>query len=268
MSEAAPRHRTKVIAVSLVIVIIGAAVGTYLVYYLPQAGRTGRHGFAVESNRIVLIKLPGFNYSIGIWELRMRNSGNATAYVNYLIRTNDNIAYGNSSRLQPGQENTVNTCMSIPFLKTFTYQVSIIIMNSSGISSSDYPLTFSNSTQTQFSGQFSASSTLRAAVYNNEFQRNFSDWSLTVSNADAKSIQFIYAELWNGTSLLAFFPFLCAGGYVQQTAHAQPLDLGQTFNGSTQQRPVMVGGAFKVYVVVVYSDSSEVIQTYDIRAIP
>ncbi|HEV2226854.1 MAG TPA: hypothetical protein VGR56_08660 [Nitrososphaerales archaeon] len=267
MSETPPRQRSKIIAVALVIVIIGAALGAYFVYYLPQAGKTAKHGFTVESNKMVLVKLPGFNYSNGIWELRMSNSGNATAYVNYLIRLNDNIAYGNSSRLQPGQANTVTVCMNFPFLKSITYEVSIIVTNSSGISSSDYPLTFANSTQAQFSGQFSASSTLRASIYNSEFQRNLSDWNLTVSNNDATSIQFIYAELWNSTSLLAIFPLLCAGGYVQQTAHARPLNLGQSVNGSTQQRPVMVGGAYKVYVVAVYSDFSEVIQTYNIRAI-
>lgn len=265
MNATTPPHRSRIIAIALVSVIVGAALGTYLVFYLPQAGKNAGHGFAVDSNRVVLVKLPGFNYSVGIWDLQMSNSGNTTVYVNYLIRANGNIAYGNSSKLQPSQKSAITACITFPFMKIHTYEVSIFVTNSSGVSSSDYPLTFINSTQTQFSGQFSSSSSLKASAHNSQFRGNLSNWSLMVSNSDSKPIQFLYAELWNSTTLLSVFPFLCAGGYVQQTPHAQALAPGQSVNGSTQLVPIATGEAYKVYVVAFFSDFSEVIQTYEVR---
>lgn len=270
MNESAPRRRDKIIGIALVSVIVGAAVGTYLFFYLPQTGKMVRHGFAVESNRVVLVKLPGFNYSaFGIWRLQLDNAGNTTDYAVYSIRMNGYIAGGNSSALPPGQRSNITTCMLLPFAKLPTFEVAIFLANSSGTFSANYPVTIQNATQTQYSGQFSVANGLSASAYNSEFKRNVSTWSITVSNLGTKAIDFAYVELWNSTTFLSVFQVLCAGqSYLNN--YGQPLPPGQSASGTrtlfAPRSTVTAGKTYKVDAVAVYSDFSEVIQTYDIRA--
>jgi hypothetical protein len=267
MSDTAPPHRGKIIAVVLVLVIIGAALGTYLVLHNPLQATTTTattakltgHGFAVESNKVVLVKFPGFNYSGGIWQLQLSNNGNSKQFVTYQLLENGNLANGNSSTLQAGQRSNATACLNFA-TESSTYRVSIFVSNSSGTFSKDYPVATQNATQTQYSGQFSATNKLSASA---------SSWSVTITNAGTKPIGFAYAELWNSTKLLSALLVVCAGeSYLNN--YAQPLNQGQSASDTRLFFPsgstVIAGKTYKVDVAAVYSDFSEVIQSYTIQA--
>jgi hypothetical protein len=269
MSKTIPkRNRTKIIAIVLVLLIIAALTGAYLAFLHPAAEKTRNRSFAVESNKVVLVKLPGLNSSAGIWKLNMTNGGNATAYVNYEIYLGGNLGYGNSSKLPPGQNSNVTACLGPPITKSTTFEVPIFVTNSSGTSSAYYPVALSNATQVPFSGQFSASNKLEASVYNKQFQGNFSSWSITLTNTGAKPILFVFAELWNSTSLLGVSSLLCNLAQVPNNAQplSQPLAVGHSVNTSRISAPLHANETFKVDVVAAYSDFSEVVQTYEVQS--
>jgi len=111
MSGAAPSHSRKIIAAILTLVIIGAVLGSYLAFHLPQPEKAAGQGLTVLSNDVVLVGVTGFNYSGGIWQLLLGNAGDATQHAAYQLFVNGNLADGNSSTLQPGQESNATACM-------------------------------------------------------------------------------------------------------------------------------------------------------------
>jgi hypothetical protein len=270
MSETPPRDRSKIIAIVLVLILIGAVPSAYLVFYSSQPKKMPSHGLTVDSNRIVLVELPGFNFSGGIWQLELSNTGNAKQHVTYQLFENGNLADGNSSTLEPGQRSNVTVCLNLAS-ESNTYRVPIFVSNSSGTFSIDYPVTLENATQTRYSGQFSASNDLRASVYNTAFHRNFSSWSVAVTNTETKPINFAYVELWkNATFLLSVTPLLCTGSSAPPSSYGQPLAPGQSANFThplyNAGLAVTAGNSYRVDVVAVYSDFSEVFQSYVVQA--
>jgi hypothetical protein len=259
MSETAPPHGGKIITVVLVLVIIGAVLGAYLVFNRSQPEKAASHGLSILSNDVVLVKFPGFSYSGGIWRLQLSNAGNTTDYVSYSFSVNGGLADGNSSTLHPGQQSNVTACLNLPFVKSTMFEVAIFVTNSSGTTSANYPVTTRNATQTQYSGQFSTTNKLSASA---------SSWNITVTNADTKPIGFAYAELWNSTRLLSALLVVCAGeSYLNN--YAQPLNPGQSASDTRLFFPagsVIAGKTYKVEVAAVYSDCAEGIQTYTIQA--
>jgi len=267
MSGAAPSHSRKIIAAVLALVIIGAILGSYLAIHLSQPEKAAGHGLTVLSNDVVLVGVTGFNYSGGIWRLQIGNAGDATQHAAYQLFVNGNLADGNSSTLQPGQESNATACL-IPATKSTAYRVSIFVSNSSGTFSNDYPVARKNATQIRYSGQFTATNDLRAS--GSSVQRNFSEWSIVVNNTYTKPIRFAYAELWSNATLLSAAVLLCAGGSTPLSYYDQPLAPGQAANVTrtlySTGPAVAAGEAYKVDVIAVYSDYSEVIQSYAVQA--
>jgi len=269
MSETPPGHRSRIIAIVLVLILIGAVPSAYLVFYSSQPKKAPSRGFTVDSNKVVLVELPGFNYSGGIWQLQLSNNGNSKQFATYQLLENGNLADGNSSTLQPGQRINVTVCLNLA-TESSTFRVSIFVSNSSGTFSKDYPVATENATQTKYSGQFTATNDLSVSAYNSEFQRNSSEWSITLHNTNTKPIKFAYAELWSNTTLLSATFLLCAGSSTPPSSYGQSLAPGQATNDTRQLDgtglAVAAGKTYRVDVVAVYSDFSEVFQSYFVQA--
>jgi hypothetical protein len=277
MSETPPRHRSRIIAIVLVLILIGAVPSAYLVFYSSQPKKMPSHGFTVNSNIVIALKIPGYQYSIGIWQLQLNNPGNSNLYATYQILVNGILGYGNTTVLVPGQQTTVTSCLIGPVKQSTSFDVPIFLTNSSGTVVPHYSVTLVNTTQVQFSGQFSATNSLHALVLENtpQTKRNVSTWSVSVSNLGQKPIQFLYAALWNGTQLIASNGLRCAGS-VQfsilglPATYGQALSSGESVNGTHSIQPanslIKPGRTYRVDVIAVYSDYSEVVQSYQVQA--
>jgi hypothetical protein len=268
-------YSRKVFAGMIAATVAAAALGVYLSASFPsQATKTIGGGLEVLSNRVVAVEIPGYQYSIGIWQLELSNSGSTPLYATYQIFVSGGLGYGNSSEIQPGKQATTTSCLIGPISPTTTFDVPIFVTNTTGTVAPHYPVTVVNTTQTSFSGQFSASFGLQSTVFSKQFQRNVSNWSVIVTNTGNKPIQFIMATLWNGSSLIASSQLRCAGSGpwtpALPTDYAQALPPGQTADSTRTIIPsiagISSGKTFRAEITVLYADHSQVTQTYQIQS--
>ena len=272
MSRMASGQWGKVVAGIAVATLLAVALGVYVVSGFPaQGGATTtvtQGGIVVYANNVVTVRLPGLRFSEGVWQLDIGNAGGLAAYATYQINVNGVLAYGNSTTLQPGQRSNITSCLTAPVTSSTTFDVSAFIINSSGLVAPHYPVTLVNTTEVPFSGQFSASSSLQANVHSAEA------WSTAVTNTGKEPIQYLYAELQNGTSVVALDMLRCAGVAYTPLAgslysNQPPLLPGESVNGTNElssTTSITAGALYTVVVAAVYADFTEVVQTYSVVA--
>jgi len=274
VEETISGYRRKVVAGIVAAALVATTLGIYLTVYFPsQSTQTVGGGLTVVLNKVVAVNIPGFQYSLGIWQLNLANSGTAPLHAAYQIFVNGSLGYGNSTNLQPGEQVSLSSCLVGPVTQTTSFDVPIFVTNSTGTVVPHYPVTVVTTTQDSFSGQFSASYGLQSNVFDQEFQRNVSNWSIKVTNTGNKPIQFVMATLWNGSSLIASTQLRCAGSVPSALPedYGQPLAPGQTANEtrtiiSATAGKVISGESYKAELTVVYADNSQVTQTSEIQS--
>jgi hypothetical protein len=271
-------YKAKVAAGVIAAIVVASALGVYLDLNLPsQAGPSGS-GLLVYSNKVVVYDIPrdSTSISLGIWQLELGNGGSSALYATYQIIENGGFAYGGSTKLQPGQRTSIATCL-LGYTPLASFDVPIFVTNSTGVIVPHYPVTIVYTTQVPFSGQFSTTSILRTNVYDPQLQRNVSTWNIAVTNSGKEQIQFLQAILWNGTEIIESPQLRCAGSvpYVSglPANYSQPLSPGGTAKmgayGSTLPSSWILGGrTYKMEIIAVYADYSEVVQSSDVQATP
>jgi hypothetical protein len=271
-------YRAKVAAGMIVACVLASSLGVYLALNLPSQAPSGSQ-LLVYSNRVVVYTIPGFNstFSEGIWQLELGNGGSSALYATYQLFANGYLGAGNTTMLQPGQRASETSCLIGPVTPSTRFDVPIFVTNSTGIVVPHYPVMVVNTTQKPFSGQFSTTSILRANVYDPLIQQNASLWNISVSNTGNEAIQFLQATLWNGTELIESPQLHCAGsmtylkGFPQD--YGQPLSPGDTANGTgirfmLPPSVITAGSTYRVVVIAVYSDYSEIVQVSEVQAAP
>jgi hypothetical protein len=197
-------------------------------------------------------------------------------FVNYELFVDGYLMVGNSTKLLSNENNTVSSCLYYPIRTTTTFDVEAFINSKSGLIVPHYPVTVLNATSKPFSGQFSVTNDLRGPIYDQNSSRYTSHWTISVTNSGQESIKFLYASLSNDTTLLALTELRCSGSLPQtpasQTNYGQPLASGQTVNltrsihdSLRSGSAIVAGKSYKVTVIAVYADYSEVLQTYAVQ---
>lgn len=208
--------------------------------------------------------------------MELGNGGGSALYATYQIFENGYMPYGNSTKLQPGQRTSIASCLLGPITSSTSFDVPIFVTNATGTVVPHFPVTVVHTTLTPFSGQFSTTSILRANVYDPQFQRNGSIWSIAVTNTGKEPIQFLRATLLNGSVLIESPELRCAGSVPWTSGlpvnYGQPLSPGQTANGTGYRfyanAIILAGRTYKMEITAVYADYSEVIQSSVVQATP